>query len=43
MLVNYYLQHKDRPDKFNRSYKLSDGEVKDDNPNSNIRVKCHQA
>jgi len=44
MLVNYYLQHKDRPDKFKRSYKFSDDNpIKDDNPNSNIGVKCHQA
>jgi len=44
MLVNYYLQHKDRPEKFKRSYKFSDDKsIKDDNPNSNISVKCHQA
>ena len=44
MLVNYYLQHKDRPEKFKRSFKFSDDKpIKDDNPNSNISVKCHQA
>ena len=44
MLVNYYLQHKDRPGKFKRSYKFSDDNpIKDGNPNSNIGVKCQQA
>ena len=40
MLTNYYLQHKDRPEKFKRSYKLIDYQTKDSNPNSNISVKC---
>ena len=40
MLTNYYLQHKDRPEKFKRSYKLMDYQIKDTNPNSNISVKC---
>ena len=39
MLTNYYLQNKDRPEKFKRSYKFLD-EEKDSNPNSNISVKC---
>ena len=41
ILVNYYLQHKDSPEKFKRSYKFLDDKVKDDNSNSNISVKCH--
>jgi hypothetical protein len=40
MLTNYYLQHKDRPEKFKRSYKLIDDKTKDSNPDSNISVKC---
>jgi len=40
MLTNYYLQHKDRPDKFKRSCKLMDNETKGSNPNNNISVKC---
>jgi hypothetical protein len=40
MLINYYLQHKDRPEKFKRNYKLIDDKTKDTNPNSNISVKC---
>ena len=40
MLTNYYLQHKDCPEKFKRSYKLMDYQIKDTNPNSNISVKC---
>ena len=40
MLTNYYLQHKDRPEKFKRSYKLMDYQTKNSNPNSNISVKC---
>lgn len=40
-IVNQYLQNKDRPEKFKRSYKFHD-EIKDDNPN-NVSVKCRQA
>ena len=40
-IVNQYLQNKDRPEKFKRSYKFPD-EIKDDNPN-NVSVKCRQA
>jgi hypothetical protein len=52
MLTSYYLQHKERPEKFKRgyslngiygneiSYKLMDNETKGSNPNNNISVKC---
>ena len=39
MLTNHYLQHKERPEKFKRGYKLVDDKTKGDNPN-NISVKC---
>jgi hypothetical protein len=35
-IVNQYLQNKDRPEKFKRSYKFLD-EIKDDNPK---KVPC---
>ncbi len=40
MLTKYYLQHKDRLEKFKRSYKLMDYQIKDTNSNSNISVQC---
>jgi hypothetical protein len=40
MLTNYYLQHKNRPEKFKRSCKLMDNKTKGSNPNNNISVKC---
>ena len=39
MLTNYYLQYKDSPEKFKRSYKLMDYQTKDSKPNCNISVK----
>jgi hypothetical protein len=40
MLTTYYLQHKERPEKFKRGCKLMDNETKGSNPNNNISVKC---
>lgn len=40
MLTNYYLQHKNRPEKFKRGFKLEEEQPKEGNPNSNISVKC---
>ena len=43
MLTNYYLQHKNCPEKFKHSYKLIDNKTKSTNSKSNISVKCQSS